>query len=147
MTRGPVGAETGAAALRVPTLAEIGGVLLNALLLDGLEVDVERFERINRTLLALPEEERARQPLRVIPLTLLRPSGDLGEMATELLHRVPLPLRHLLRGLGATEYVGWDLLSYLFFDRAYTGRLLRLGYGDTMANRERIEAFLSCGGA
>jgi NTE family protein len=144
MTRGPVvGSETGAAASRVPTLAEIGGVLLNALLLDGLEVDVERCERINRTLGALPEDQRARQPLRVIPLTVLRPSDDLGEMATELLHRTPLPVRHLLKGLGATEYVGWDLLSYLFFDHAYTARLLRLGYDDTIAQRESVERFLA----
>jgi NTE family protein len=143
MTRGPVGAEAGPVASRVPTLAEIGGVLLNALLLDGLEVDVERFERINRTLAAMPEDLQSRTPLRVIPLTVLRPSQDLGELATELLHRVPLPVRHLLKGLGATDFVGWDLLSYLFFDQAYTTKLLRLGHDDTIAQRESIERFLS----
>ncbi len=143
MTRGPVGTETGSAPTRVPTFAEIGGVLLNALLLDGLEVDVERFHRINRTLAMLPKEARARTNLRVIPLTVLRPSADLGELATELLHRVPLPVRHLLKGLGATDFVGWDLLSYLFFDQAYTAKLLQLGYDDTIAQREDIERFFS----
>jgi NTE family protein len=142
ITRGPVGSETGASPTRAPTFAEIGGVLLNALLLDGLEVDVERFNRINRTLAMMPEEARARTNLRLIPLTVLRPSADLGELATELLHRVPLPLRHLLKGLGATDFVGWDLLSYLFFDQAYTTKLLRLGYDDTMAQRADVERFL-----
>lgn len=140
-----VGAEAGSVGRRVPTFAEIGGVLLNALLLDGLEVDVERFSRINRTLGSVPDDRRAATDLRIIPLLVLRPSEDLGEMATDLLHRVPVPLRHLLRGLGATDFVGWDLLSYLFFDRAYTRRLLRLGYDDTMAQREVVESFLSGG--
>ncbi|HXX69392.1 MAG TPA: patatin-like phospholipase family protein [Polyangiaceae bacterium] len=124
------------------TLAEIGGVLLNALLLDGLELDVERLERINRTIELIPASHRSAQPLRTVPLTVLRPSRDLGRLASELLHRVPLPVRHLLRGLGATDHVGWDLLSYLFFDRAYTSKLLDLGYEDTIAQRETVQRFL-----
>ena len=128
---------------RTPALAEIMGVLLNAVMLDGLEVDIERLERINRTLGLMAPETRALQPLRVVPLTVLRPSRDLGQLATDLLRRVPLPLRHLLRGLGATDTVGSDLLSYLFFDRSYTTQLLRLGYDDTMAERARVERFLS----
>jgi NTE family protein len=131
-TQGPV---------RPPALASVIGLLLNALLLDGLEVDVERLERVNRTVSTMSHDERATQPLRVIPLTVLRPSVDLGDLASELLHRMPLPVRHLLRGLGATEHVGRDLLSYLLFDQAYTTKLLDLGYRDTMAARERVEGF------
>jgi NTE family protein len=141
-TCGPIGGETGSSETTIPTLAEIGGVLLNALLLDGLEVDVERLERINRTLSLIPADRRDQQTLRVIPLTVLRPSCDLGEQTMELLHRVPFPVRHLLKGLGATDHVGWDLLSYLFFDSAYTSKLLQLGYDDTMLERERVERFL-----
>lgn len=139
-TRGPE--PTSLLAQRL-TLAEIGGVLLNALLLDGLEVDIERLERINRTLALIPASDRGAQPLRTMPLTVLRPSSDLGKLASELLHRVPLPVRHLLKGLGATDHVGWDLLSYLFFDRAYTSKLLQLGYEDTMVERERVQRFLA----
>lgn len=149
-TRGPE--ADGPSAPGVPsaaglTLAEITGVLLNALLLDGLEVDVERLERINRTLELIPASQRSTQPLRTMPLTLLRPSCDLGRLASDLLHRVPLPVRHLLKGLGATDNVGWDLLSYLFFDRAYTSKLLQLGYEDTMHERESVERFLAADAA
>jgi NTE family protein len=143
LTRGPVGGEGAFPGRGVPTFADLGGVLLNALLLDGLEVDVERLERINRTLSLFTLEKREQQPLRVIPLTVLRPSRDLGQEASELLRRVPLPVRHLLKGLGSTEHAGWDLLSYLFFDNAYTSKLLQLGYADTMAERARIEQFFS----
>jgi NTE family protein len=137
-------AKKAPAAVRTPTLAEIMGVLLNAVMLDGLETDIERLERINRTLGLMTPEARAVQPLRTLPLTVLRPSRDLGRLATDLLRRVAFPLRHMLRGLGATETVGWDLLSYLFFDRSYTTKLLRLGYDDTMAERARVERYLSC---
>jgi NTE family protein len=143
LASGPIGFRGGSAQRRSPTFADLGGVLLNALLLDGLEVDVERLERINRTLSLIPEEQRKRQPLRVIPLQVLRPSRDLGQEASELLSRVPLPIRHLLRGLGSSEHTGWDLLSYLFFDNAYTSKLLKLGYEDTMLDRRRVEQFLS----
>jgi NTE family protein len=143
LTRGPIDGATSSSEPAVPTLAEIGGVLLNALLLDGLEVDVERLERINRTLSLIPSDRRAQQPLRTIPLTVLRPSCDLGQQAIELLHRVPFPVRHLLKGLGASDHSGWDLLSYLFFDSGYTTKLLQLGYDDTMAERERVERFFS----
>jgi NTE family protein len=139
----PVAIQAGSLAGRVPTFADLGGVLLNALLLDGLEVDVERLERINRTLSLMPEDQRMKQPLRVIPLTVLRPSRDLGEEASELLRRVPLPIQHLLKGLGSTQHTGWDLLSYLFFDHLYTSKLLKLGYEDTLSERARVEQFLS----
>jgi NTE family protein len=59
------------------------------------------------------------------------------------LRRVPMPIRHLLRGLGSTDTTGWDLLSYLFFDNAYTSKLLQLGYDDTMRERARVEQFFS----
>src|SRR6185369_16456076 len=62
-----------------PSLSEIGGLLLNAVFLDSLDADVERAERINATLSAIPARERLRlaHPLRQIPLLVLRPSRDL----------------------------------------------------------------------
>jgi NTE family protein len=145
-TREPIQAaaeRVASAAAKTPALAEIMGVLLNAVMLDGLEADIERLERINRTLGVMMPEARTRQPLRIIPLVVLRPSRDLGRLATDLLTQVPFPVRHLLRGIGATETVGRDLLSYLFFDRSYTTKLLQLGYDDTMAERTRVERFLA----
>jgi NTE family protein len=50
-------------------------------------------------------------------------------------------LRHLLRGIGAKGESGWDLLSYLAFQPGYVGRLMELGYEDTIARRDEIEAF------
>ena len=132
-----------------PTAADTAGLLLNALFLEALESDVERLERINRTVDLLPRAVVARRstPLRRIPILVLRPSRDLGDLALQTLDRLPYLLRHLFRGLGATGERGLDLLSYLAFDGEYTSRLIALGYADVQARSAEISAFFGiCGG-
>jgi NTE family protein len=129
-----------------PTVAETAGMLLNAVFLEALESDVERFERINRTLELVPESAHhdGGTRLRSIPLKVLRPSRDLGPMASGTIDRLPALVRHLFRGLGVTEETGNDLLSYLAFDSRYTSRLLALGYEDVIAQQREIVEFLHC---
>lgn len=129
---------------RYPSTAETGGVLLNALFLDALESDVERTTRINHTLSLLAPEVLATQqtPLRRVDVLVLRPSMDPGALVLRTLDRFPPTVRHLFRGLGASDDAGWDLLSYLAFDGAYTTRLLELGYEDTLARADEVRAFL-----
>lgn len=124
-------------------VSEIAGVLLNAVFLDALDNDVDLLQRINRTLAAVPDEERHKHPdlLRRIPCLALRPTEDLGQMASDQYEKFPAMLRHLLRGIGAKGESGWDLLSYLAFQPGYVGKLIELGYEDTMARRDEIEAF------
>ena len=127
------------------TLADIGGTMLNASFLDSLEADAERMTRINHTIALLNEEQRRRQPapLHVLPLLVIRPSMDLGKLASDQLENFPALLRHMLRGLGVSEDNGGDLLSYLSFDPAYTVPLLELGRADAHAQRSAIEAFFA----
>ncbi len=126
-------------------LAEIGGVLLNAVFLDSLDADMERLERINTTLSLMAPEQHARHPqrLRPIPLLALRPSRDLGSMAVHEQRRLPRAVRHLLNGIGATGERGWDLVSYLAFNPVYVTSLMELGYEDTYARRAEVAAFLA----
>ncbi len=128
-----------------PTLAETGGVLLNALFLDALEADVETALRINHTLKFVRSEALARHvvPLRPVEVLVLRPSCDPGTLVLHAIDRFPSALRHMFRGLGASEEHGWELLSYLAFDGVYTTRLCELGYQDTLARADEITAFLS----
>jgi NTE family protein len=125
--------------------SEIAGVLLNAVFLDAIEEDVERLQRINRTVAFIPPELRgtSSQPLRPIPALVLRPSQDLGTLAADQYGRFPRMLRYLLnKGIGATGETGADLLSYLAFEPEYVGRLMDLGHADTLRRRNEIEAFL-----
>jgi len=123
---------------RQPEPADIGGLLLNALFMDSLEGDLERVARINNTI-----RQTGYEGLREIPTISFLPSQDLGQQAAELFDTFPLPMRHLLRGLGASQAKGWDLLSYLAFDKDYTCRLLEMGYQDALKQRTDIEGFLA----
>ena len=126
------------------SIAEIGGVLLNAVFLDSLETDIERLERINRTLSLMTEEQKSKMPtpLKTIPVMALRPSQDLGQLAQGTLKEFPTLIRFLLKGVGAKEDKGWDLVSYLAFEKAYTSQLVELGYMDTMRKKESVLEFL-----
>lgn len=127
------------------SLADIAGVLLNAGFLDNLEGDLERLERINHTLSLIPKERHKEMPneLRPIEVLPMRPSEDLGLLAAEETASFGLMLRFLLRGLGSGRNSGSDLVSYLAFDKAYTRKLLKLGYADGMARRDTILQFFA----
>jgi NTE family protein len=124
-------------------LSEIAGVLLNAVFLDSLDSDLERLQRINRTLALIPRDRLASADLdlRPVPALVLRPSQDLGKLAADEYSRFPSMLRYLLKGIGATGHAGEDLLSYLAFEPIYLNRVMDLGYADAMARRAEIEAF------
>lgn len=126
-----------------PTAAEAAGVLLDAIFLDALESDVERASRINQTLRFLSADVVAKNvvPLRPTELLVLRPSRDPGTLVLRTLDRFPAPLRYMFRGLGASGDAGWELLSYLAFDGAYTSRLCELGYDDTMGRADEVRSF------
>jgi NTE family protein len=124
-------------------LGDISGAILNAVFLDSLETDLERMRRINQTLHSIPAESRRHLPnfLRPIPVLALGPSNDLTTLVTGHEQFLPSMLRHLLRGIGSAGDRGRDLLSYLAFESSYVGRVMELGYRDTMARREEVKAF------
>jgi len=126
-------------------LSQIAGVLLNAVFLDSLDTDLERLERINRTLQYVPSDraQAAAQELelRSIPVLALQPSQDLGRLAGDEYHRFPTMLRYFLKGIGVTKDTGFDLLSYLAFEPVYVARVMELGHADTMRRRDEVEAF------
>ncbi len=128
-------------------LSQIAGVMLNAVFLDSLDTDLERVERINRMLAEVPGGaiDRGDLRLRPLPVLALRPSQDLGALAEDEYHRFPGMLRYLLKGIGVGPSSGTDLLSYLAFEPIYLRRVMDLGYRDTMARRDEVEAFLRGG--
>ena len=129
--------------VREVSTADIAGVLLNAAFMDALEGDAERLARINQTIELIEERRRAEHPhrLRSIPLLLIRPSIDLGALASDQFRKLPAALRYLTKGIGASDERGADFLSYLAFDPTYTRPLLELGRRDALAKRDEIEAF------
>jgi NTE family protein len=125
-------------------ISTVAVVLLDAVFLDALDADTERLQRINRTLELVPRERlgRGEADVRQVPVLVLRPSRDLGELAAGEYGRFPAMLRHLLGGLGATGRPGEELLSYLAFEHVFIRRAMELGYADTMARRDEVEGFM-----
>lgn len=123
--------------------SQIAGTLLNAVFLETIEADVERLEVVNRMVENIPPERR--DGLKAIPTLVLRPSRDLGQLAADQYRRFPRFLRYVLSGIGAQAESGSDLLSYLAFEPVYVGRLLELGYQDTLVRRTEIQEFFGEG--
>lgn len=130
-----------------PSFAQMAGHALASIFLDNLGADLERLQRLNHVLNLVPEERQAQHPeIAHIDALVLSPSRDLGAMALPYAKSLPIGVRYLLHGLGSTEGTGASLLSYLLFDRRYIRALLELGFNDTMARHDEIDAFLAADG-
>lgn len=129
------------AAAPYPTLAQIAGHAMSSIFLDGLAVDIERLQRINHTLALLNEEQLRKTPLRPVEMLMISPSERLDEIASRHVGSLPLPIRTLLAGIGATETRGAALASYLLFEASYTGELIALGWKDAMHRKSDVLAF------
>jgi len=127
-----------------PSFAQVAGHALSSIFLDNLGADLERLQRLNAVLNLVPHEIQDAHPeVAHVDALVVGPTRDLGRLAIQYAHRLPTGVRYLLRGLGATEGTGANLLSYLLFDRQYCRELLAMGYEDALARRDEIEAFLT----
>lgn len=124
-----------------PPIAQVLGVLLNAVFLDSVEADALTLERINDLVDRVPPEQRG--GLRRIELLQLRPSRDLGRLASDYEAELPGAFRFMTRGLGTRQTRSNDVLSMVMFQPNYLSRLIELGEADAEARAAEIEAFLS----
>lgn len=125
-----------------PGLGQIGGHVMASIFLDGVASDMERLERINRTLDIMTPEQQTQSGLRPLDLLSITPSERLDTLAVPFVRNLPRTTRSALRILGATGPRGVGLSSYLLFDKHYTCALIELGHRDGMAHREEIARFL-----
>jgi hypothetical protein len=118
--------------------------MLDAIFIDTLDMDLERLQRVNRTLACIPEEvESRRKPgLRTVDTLVIRPSEPIAEIAAAYVGELPRMMRWVMSRMGVLEPNGARVLSYLLFERGYCRHLMRLGVSDALAQRERILSFL-----
>ena len=126
-----------------PSLAQIAGHALNSIFLDSLMVDIERLERINRTVKLVPQERLTESGLQLRPVKVLyiTPSQPLERIAARFIHELPATVRFILRPTGALNRSGSNLASYLLFEEPFCRALIDLGYQDTMAREAEVRAF------
>ena len=128
-----------------PNFAQIAGNILDSIFLDNLESDLERLERINKTVDIIPQRKlkNTELPLRKIDVDVISPSADISTLAHKYIQDLPRTIRYLLKGLGALRTSDSALASYLLFERRYCRELIRLGYEDTKKQNDIIADFLT----
>ena len=141
------------------------GKALNALLLDRIDNDLDRLQRINAILDAgtrrvgaafvegvNQELRQSGKPsgVRSLRVVHVRASENIGKMAAayvqsnEFSRRANGLVGRLLRRIGEWDDTGEaDLLSYLLFDGAFATQLVELGRRDARARHEELCAFFS----
>ena len=126
-----------------PSLAQIAGHALNSIFLDSLMVDIERLERINRTLKLIPPDKMSDSALQLRPVKVLfiTPSQPLERIAARFIHELPATVRFILRPTGALNRSGSNLASYLLFEESFCRALIDLGYQDTAARETEVKEF------
>jgi NTE family protein len=145
---------------RVPGAAFLLGKVLNAFLLDHVDVDIELLTRINNVIVdgtraygpgfvdAVSAEARKRraQEYRYVNCVRVRPSEDIGKLADDHLKRGelrgdPILTRRLFNVLDLGVQAEADLASYLLFDGPFCRRLIEMGRADAKARRDELVAF------
>jgi NTE family protein len=145
---------------RAPGAAFLLGKVLNAFLLDHVDVDIELLTRINNVLVdgahaygsgfagAISEQARKRgaQEYRFVKALRVRPSEDIGLLANSHIRRNglrgdPMMTRRLFDLLDLGVEGEADLASYLLFDGPFCRRLIELGRADAQARRDELIEF------
>ncbi len=126
-----------------PSLAQIAGHALNSIFLDSLMVDIERLERINRTVKLIPPDRLADASvqLRAVKVLYITPSEPIERIASRFIHELPRTVRFVLRPTGALNRSGSNLASYLLFEEPFCRALIDLGYKDTVAREAEVREF------
>ena len=147
-----------------PTVSFLIGKLLNALMLDPIDYDLAFMERINAILRYGSEamdgdfveklnevvERHRGQGYRVIEPLLVRPTQDLGQLASDYAGQLsekdwgnPVLATIGRRASQSGSFRESDFLSYLLFDGGYTGHLLDLGYKDAALKHDELMEFFA----
>jgi NTE family protein len=126
-----------------PSLAQIAGHALNSIFLDSLMVDIERLERINRTVNLISQDKLSDSGVQLRPVKVLfiTPSQPIERIAARFLHELPMTVRFILRPTGALNRSGSNLASYLLFEESFCRALIDLGYQDTVAREAEVREF------
>ena len=123
-----------------PSLAQMSGYVMDTLFLNSLYSDLERMERINRTL--KEKNQEAGDNLKIIEHLVISPSQDIANIALKHFKKLPKGFQIALGFLGMKKGNSRRFISYLMFIEAFCNELIELGYRDAMAQQDSLKEFL-----
>ncbi len=148
------------AELRAPGMAFLLGKILNAFLLDHIDIDIELLTRLNNVIadgegtygddfidrMSSEARKRGDPTYRYVHCLALRPSEDVGRLASEHVRRGrfrgdPIVTKRLLTLLDVGSGTDADLASYLMFDGTFCRQLIEMGRADAHARRDELLEF------
>lgn len=129
---------------REPSMIRILNTLLNAVLLDAVEQDVHRIQRINDLVSKADAKTRELHDLRTIPALCISPSENIGEIARQYAHHLPRLLRMTISTFGHLDEAS-ELLSYLLFNPQFCRKMIDMGYNDALDHKTQIHNFFEIG--
>ncbi len=132
---------------QAPGLSGITGHLLDTIFNEALNSDLERLNRVNKTLELLTPEQQKQSGLRPVHTFQINPSQNFNQIASKYYKDMPLAIRSLLKLFGIEANQESSILSYLLFEKRYCSELIDLGYKDGLAQLNDIMAFLDLPGA
>lgn len=124
-----------------PGLSAVAGHLLDSVFSDTMQADLERLERVNRTLGLLPARDK-HQELKQIDSFIINPSKNFNDIAAQYYDDMPWAIKVLLRTIGVKRHSQSSLTSYLLFEKRYTQHLIQIGYDDGMKKLPEMRKFL-----
>ncbi len=149
-----------AAAAEAPGMAFLLGKILNAFLLDHVDVDIELLTRMNSVLadgqsafgdafaprMSAEAHRRGSPAYRSVACLAVRPSEDIGRLAGAHVRRGRFKgdafvTKRILQLLDFGHGDEADLASYLLFDGGFARELIELGRADAKARRDELLAF------
>ena len=123
-----------------PSLGQISGYVLDTLFLNSLHSDIERMERMNRTL--QEGNQNTKENLKIIDHLVISPSQDIANIAMKHYLELPKSFRTALKFLGMSKANSRRFISYLMFTKTFCSELIELGYQDGLRQKEELKAFL-----
>lgn len=146
--------------IKAPGAAFLLGKVLNAFLLDHVDVDLELLTRLNNVIrdgtshygpgfleaMSREAQKRNAPAYRLVNAFTLRPTEDMGKLASDHVRRGklignPFLTKRLLNALDIGVGDEADLASYLLFDGHFCRQLIEMGRADAHAHRDEILAF------